>query len=233
MRQVPMSLIQNFIGQYRDNGTTTPTAPSFKPLPDDKTVFFNYTLRAAQPGGLARIPALVSTTSNEQASLTKYPVEDVVAGPNQTRVDAETVGVFVCLASNTTRSRAEAGLKTWRYEYAGNFSSLTPLAWMGAYHGSDVPMVFGTFEALGDGGVTGFQDEVAARMQDDVLAFMEDAHGGLRRRGWLAWGEAEGSEVAGGRTMMRFASGGVVARNVSADEVDDACVLGARYNSSP
>jgi hypothetical protein len=42
----------------------------------------------------------------------------------------------------------------------------------------------------------------------------------------------EGSEV-GGRNMLRFGSGGMVARNVSADEIDDACVLGREYNSSP
>ena len=65
MRQVPMNLIQNFIGQYRDNGTA-PSLPIFKPMPDEKVVFFNYSQRAAQPGGLARIPALVSMTSNEQ-----------------------------------------------------------------------------------------------------------------------------------------------------------------------
>ncbi|KAK4149859.1 lipase 1 [Chaetomidium leptoderma] len=236
MRQVPMALIQNFIGDYRDNGTTTtddhPSLPPFKPLPDEKVVFFNYTLRAAQ-GRTPRIPALVSTTSNEQSSLTKYPAGNVTAGPYQARVDRETVDIFVCLASNTTRSRAAQGLTTYRYEYAGNFSSLTPLGWMGAYHASDVPMLFGTYETLGErGAVTGFQKEVAERMQDYVLAFMEDPESGLERAGWLPWGRTEGSSV-GGRNMMRFASGGVVARNVSADEVDDACVLGREYNSSP
>ena len=116
------------------------------------------------------------------------------------------------------------------FRYAGNFSSLTPLGWMGAYHGSDVPMVFGTFER--GTGLSGFQGEVAGRMQELVLAFLEDPVQGLRRLGWLPWGETEGSEF-GGRNMLRFASGGVVARNVSADEVDNACVLGASYNSSP
>ncbi len=224
MRQVPMQLIQNFIGQYRDNGTTTPTLPLFKPLPDERTVFFNYTLRAALKR-TARIPALVSTTANEQSTLTRYPIEDVPAGPNQTTVDQETVGIFVCLASNTTRARAEQGLTTYRYEYAGNFSSLAPLRWMGAYHGSDVPMVFGTYQRRG--GVTDFQGEVAGRMQEYFLGFMEDAEGGLEKMGWKPWGKD------GGREMVRFGSGGVVERKVSADEVDDACVLGRGYNSSP
>ena len=82
------------------------------------------------------------------------------AEPNQTRVDRETVDIFVCLASNTTVWRGRQGLTTYRYEYAGNFSSLTPLAWMGAYHRSDVPMVFGTYDVPGmrrSGDVTGFR----------------------------------------------------------------------------
>ncbi|AEO64622.1 uncharacterized protein THITE_2041205 [Thermothielavioides terrestris NRRL 8126] len=237
MRQVPMSLIQNFIGQYSDNGTssstTGPPLGPFKPLPDEKTVFFNYTARAAA-GQLARVPALVSTTANEQASLTRYPAGNVTAGPWQPRVDGETVAIFACLASNTTRARARLGLPTYRYQYAGNFSSVTPLPWMGAYHASDVPMLFGTYATLGDTAeVTAFQREVAEAMQDYVLAFMEDPKNGLRKKGWLPWGETQGSEVKDGRNMLRFASGGVVARNVSADEVDDACILGSPYNSSP
>lgn len=238
MRQVPMTLLQNVIGAYADNGTASP--PVFKPLPDDRVVFFNYTHRALHPADgrhVPRIPVLVSTTANEQASLTDYPLKNITAGPWQVKVDRETVDVFVCLASNTTRARAAVpggGRVTYRYEYAGNFSSVGPLPWMGAFHGSDVPMLMGTFETVGDnrGGVTGFQRRVAEGMQDYLLAFMEDAEGGLRRMGWLPWGETEGSEV-GGRNMMRFGSGGVVARNVSADEIDDACVLGRPYNSSP
>jgi carboxylesterase type B len=238
MRQVPMPLLQNFIGQYRDDHSSAPSAEfpplgPFRPMPDEKTVFFNYTLRALQ-GRLPRLPALVSTTSNEQSSLTRYPRENVTEGPYQPRVDRETVSIFVCLASNTTQSREKQGLGgvTYRYEYAGNFSNLTPLGWMGAYHASDVPMIFGTYETVGGAGVTEFQREVATAMQDYVLAFMEDPAGGLKKMGWLPYGEVEGSSV-GGRNLMRFASGGEVARIVNGGEVDDACILGREYNSSP
>ncbi|KAH6842487.1 Alpha/Beta hydrolase protein [Chaetomium sp. MPI-CAGE-AT-0009] len=234
MRQVPVTLLQNIIGAHHDNGTAHP--PVFKPLPDNKLVFFNYTHRALQDSGrrAPRIPVLLGTTSNEQASLTDYPLTNITAGPWQAKVDRETVEVFVCLASNTTRARGVLGRTTYRYEYAGNFSSLAVLPWMGAFHGSDVPMVMGTFATVGEGvgRVTGFQREVAERMQDYVLGFMEDPEGGLKRMGWLPWGQTEGSEV-GGRNMMRFGSGGVVTKNVSADEIDDACVLGRPYNSSP
>ena len=244
MRQVPMPLIQNFIGQYRDNGTR-PTL-QFKPSPDERIVFFNYSARALA-GRLAHIPALVSTTSNELSTLTRYPLNNLTEGPYQPAVDAGTVGTFVCLASNTTVIRGRRGLTTYRYEYAGNFSSVTPLAWMGAYHASDIPLIFGTHDTPTPGrpsiaavqqSVTEFERQVAEAMQDYVLAFMEDPENGLRRRGWPAHDDvlpSPGGDGGGvsGRNMLRFAAGDRVARNVSAAEIDDACVLGAKYNPSP
>ena len=254
MRQVPMTLIQNYMGQYRDNATK-PTL-SFRPFPDEKTVFANYSLRASS-GGLAKVPAIVSITSNEHATLYKYPVTNLTEGPYQPSVDKGTVGVFVCLASNTTQVRKRLGLTTYRYEYSGNFSSVTPFWWMGAYHASDIPMVFGTYEGrfgtTVDGGIAesesenatyvddkggqtgpgwvskvgGFQREVADRMQDYLLAFMRDPEGGPRGLGWPAYGDGEG------KNMLRIAASGRVARNVSADEVDGACVLGREWNSRP
>ncbi|KAK3682058.1 Alpha/Beta hydrolase protein [Podospora appendiculata] len=233
MKQVPMTLIQNFIGQYKDNGTKS--AIVFKPLPDDKKVWFNYTERAAK-GFVARVPVLVSTTANELSTLYSYPASNVTAGPYQPAVDAGTVGVFVCLASNTTQSRIKQNITTYRYEYAGNFSSVTPLWWMGAYHASDVPMLFGTYNLPPGGGgedvaaVTPFQTQVAETMQDYLLEFMKDPENGLRQKGWLPYGDPRGKE---GKNMLRFAAGGLVAQNVSAAQVDDACVLGTKYDSSP
>ncbi|KAK3395316.1 Alpha/Beta hydrolase protein [Podospora didyma] len=244
MRQVPMAQIQNFVGQYQDNGTRPPL--TFKMVPDDRTVFFNYTART-EKGLISRIPALVSTTSNEEASLYRYPASNVTAGPYQPAVDAATVDVFVCLARNTTQARKQQGVTTYRYEYAGNFSNVTPLSWMGAYHASDIPMIFGTYNTstsrtagimpddehgLVRSQVTDFQRRVADAMQEYVLAFMLDPENGLRKRGWLPHDETVGSEV-GGRNMIRFAAGGVVAQNVTAADVDDSCVLGKKYNSSP
>ncbi len=109
---------------------------------------------------------------------------------------------------------------------------------MGAYHASDIPMVFGTYAAQTPGRVgaveliTPFEPRVAEAMQDHVLAFMEDPENGLRRRGWLAHGEVEetpGVKVRG-TNMARFAAGGWWK---GAGDVEDASELGAKYNSSP
>jgi len=34
--------------------------------------------------------------------------------------------------------------KTYRYQYLGNFTNVSPLPWMGAYHSSELPLLFGT-----------------------------------------------------------------------------------------
>ncbi|KAK0753008.1 carboxylesterase [Schizothecium vesticola] len=232
MRGVPMGLIENFVGGYKDRAEKP--ALTFKPAMDGRVVFGDYKVRGAEEGGLARVPALVGTTSNEGASMVKYPAGNLTEGPWQKTIDGSTVGVFVCLASNTTAVRGKSGRTTYRYEYAGNFSSVTPFGWMGAYHASDVPMLFGTYGVKTPGrvnaaveGISGFERRVAEAMQDHVLAFMEDPEDGLRNRGWPA------HDDGGGRNMMRFAAGRNVERLVNAGEVDDACVLGKEHNPSP
>jgi carboxylesterase type B len=224
MQRVPVAKIMNFVGGYTDNGTLPPL--TFKPVEDGRTGFGNYTARA-QDKKLARVPTLIGTTANEEASLYKYPVQNVSAGPNMTAVNRATVDVFVCLAANATDARARLGVTTYRYQYAGNFSNLTPLPWLGAYHASDIPLLMGSYERAGPG--TDFEREVAEAMQDYLLAFMEDPEDGLRKKGWLP----HGGRVGQGGNMVRFAAGGVVAQNVSAAEVDLACVSGTPYNNSP
>jgi hypothetical protein len=49
------------------------------------------------------------------------------------------------------RARTAAGLTTYRYLFAGNFSNITPRYWLGAMHSSELPLVFGThFEFNGN-----------------------------------------------------------------------------------
>ncbi|KAB5539307.1 Alpha/Beta hydrolase protein [Coniochaeta sp. 2T2.1] len=226
MQQLPVNKIINFVGQYADNGTLP--ALGFKSVNDGRTAFANYTSRALDERKVARVPTLISTTANEQASLFKYPVQNVAAGPNMTAVDQGTVGVFVCLAANATDVRAALNITTYRYQYAGNFSNITPLPWLGAYHAGDIPLLMGSYERPGP--ATGFERQVAERMQDYLLAFMRDPEDGLREMGWEQHRERV-SEGTG--NMVRFGSGTTVERSVRASEADFACVSGAPYNRSP
>ncbi|KAI0404700.1 carboxylesterase [Xylaria palmicola] len=215
MQQVPVTLISNFVGHYGDNRTR----PSlfFRPTADDETIYKNYTERAVK-GLISRIPALVSTTSNEQSSLIEYPVNNLIGGPNKTAVDKGTLNIFICPAYNTSNVRADNNLTTYRYEYVGNYSNITPYSWMGAYHGADLPMIFGTYNI--SGGATEFQKVVAERMQDYVFAFLADPQYGLARLGWLP----DRMSKDGGGSMVRLGDSERIVQNISSIEVDNACL---------
>lgn len=75
---------------------------------------------------------------------------------------------------------------TYRYLYAGNFTNMSPRPWEGAYHNSELPMLFGT------AGITGypntlFENSTSATMQDLWVAFASNPFSGLAMRGWLPY----------------------------------------------
>ncbi|RWA11545.1 hypothetical protein EKO27_g3588 [Xylaria grammica] len=176
---------------------------------------------------ISRIPALVSTTSNEQSSLIEYPIRDLGGGPNKTDVDKGTLSDFICPAYNTSNIRADNKLTTYRYQYAGNYSNITPYPWMGAYHGADLPMIFGSYNI--SGGTTELQKQVAERMQDYVFAFLADPQGGLAK---LGWPQSRGSE-RNDDNMVRFGDGESTMKIISSIEVDEACMGIGGYGRPP
>ncbi|KAH9904503.1 alpha/beta-hydrolase [Xylariomycetidae sp. FL2044] len=224
MQQVPISLISNFIGKYGDDDRE----PSlfFRPTVDDKLIFENYTERA-EKGLVSRAPALLTDTSNEQASLITYPSDNLAMGPNKTDVDEGTLDQFICPAYNSSTARNMNALTTYRYQYAGNFSNVSPYWWMGASHGADLPMIFGSYNLTGN--ATEFERSVAEAMQDYVLAFLEDPENGLRQKGWFP----SNSATDGNGPMVRFGAGSTVVRNITSMEVDGACMGQGVYIASP
>ncbi|KAI0129093.1 Alpha/Beta hydrolase protein [Xylariales sp. AK1849] len=222
MQRVPANQIMNFIGQYSDNNTDP--GLYFRPVVDERIVFSNYTQRA-KAGFISKIPALVSTTANEDASLVAYPVNNLIAGPNHTVVNSVTLSGFVCPAFYARNVRVYNNLTTYRYQYAGNYTNITPYWWMGAYHASDVPLIFGTYTR--HAGATDIEHQVAETMQDYLLAYVTDPEEGLRKAGWLP----DDSVLHG--TMVRFGAGNTVVTNISSSEVDNACIGKGVYNASP
>lgn len=261
MRQVPAALLNNFVGAYGDNKTKP--GLWFRPTVDDRVVFRNYTERGLA-GRLARVPALISTAANEQASLAKWNPGLNASNrdhqpnppPRQALLDETTLRDFVCVAREAAVVRAAQNLTTYRYQWAGNWTNLTPYPWLGAYHASDVPMVFGTYDLRG--GATAGQRRAAERLQDYVFAFLDDPEDGIRRHlGWqpdvapfrddepivrFVGGDGDGGGGGGQRTPSSSGIGGgewgddegqFAVKQVSAAEVDGACAGAGTYNPSP
>lgn len=222
MQDVPTNDVLNFINHY--NGTEK---LAFLPVADEKLIFSNYTERALK-GYLSPNPAIFTDVANNNAALVAWPSANPAAGPNETAVVQGTLSDWVCPTAETSILRAKAGHLTYRAQYAGNFSNETPYPWMGAYHCADLTMFFGTYEynALHTNSTaTALERATSEKMQDYLLAFMQDPFTRLQAKGWAPF--ANGSDV------LRLGANGVAVQNISAAEVDGACYGNGEYDPYP
>ncbi|KAI7601024.1 acetylcholinesterase [Hortaea werneckii] len=230
MQQVDYNDIINFMGQYQDNSTLVdPDQPGirFSAIPDEKIVFANYTERYLT-GKVAKAPMIYSSAANEGGSLAPYPVDNPLEGPNQTVANSITERIL-CGAANSSIQRDRIGLTTYRYQYAGNWTNQDPLPWMGAFHSSDLVMLFGSY-AVGQGPPKEeLEGETSRVMEDYLLAFIKDPYNGPPSMGWVPFNTS--AENQG--TMLRFGADGKAVQNVSASDVEAVCSGSGPYNPFP
>lgn len=145
----------------------------------------------------------------------------------------------VCAAHNTSVLRNSLyqngtgrgpNLKTWRYQWAGNFSNIDGgVPWLGAYHYSDLYMLFGTWP-IAPGEVSGLEGQTSEQMQDMLVAFVKDPDHGLTNMGWPEYdtGAQDGGIVA------RFGADGQAAQYVTGADVEGACYIpGVTLDTKP
>ncbi|KAJ6523972.1 Alpha/Beta hydrolase protein [Mycena capillaripes] len=154
--------------------------PHFLPIPDERIVFANYRARYAT-GNVARVPALIGTNAHELNAL----VAQIPGAPFNATTDAQGNALFLCTAAETARLRQAQGLTTFRYRYDGNFPNISPPEFPGAYHASELPLLFGTAGQF-HGASTEYEDVVGATMQVLWLDFVRDPAGGLE---WGSFGK--------------------------------------------
>ncbi|KAJ7669645.1 Alpha/Beta hydrolase protein [Mycena rosella] len=181
---------------------------SFLPVPDERVVFANYTARYGA-GLLAHVPALLGTNQHELNALGAQ----VPGFPNQTLIDAETDPAFLCTAAATAQLRQAQGRTTYRFRYDGNFTNISPPGFTGAYHASELPLIFGTAGQF-HGPSTAYEDEVSGRLQDLWLAFAQDPEKGLQNAGWDTFGAGKAVFLGDADTPMK---------EVDVQELDGAC----------
>ncbi|KAJ7744951.1 para-nitrobenzyl esterase [Mycena maculata] len=154
---------------------------SFLPVADSRVVFANYTAQYAA-GAVARVPVIIGTNQHELNAL-----DELVPGGNESHSDAVTNATFLCTAAETTQLRQAVGLTTYRYRYDGNFTNISPPTFPGAYHGAELPLIFGTAGQY-HGASTPYEDVVSMKLQDLWLAFAQDPQNGLLAAGWAPYG---------------------------------------------
>lgn len=209
MRNVSMTDIVALLKTYSDAGTQP--ALSFSPIVDNRAKFANYTERALA-GNFTKKPAIAGTTTNEgEPFVQPY---DRVNGPNLTDAHFFTLSFFLCPTVQTTRDRYAAGTSTFRYLYGGNFSNISPQWWEGAYHSSELPLIFGT-HGIARGASTPFEVQVSEQMQDYWLAFAQDPINGLPKLGWEAY------EPTGNGVLIGWKD--VVTQPITESKLEEPC----------
>ncbi|PSN70828.1 para-nitrobenzyl esterase [Corynespora cassiicola Philippines] len=187
LRNVSSTDIVAFLKTRTDTGATP--ALSFNPIVDNRTKFSNYTARALA-GNYTKKPAIIGTVTHEGQPFLPYDQEN---GPDEAIANATTLQLFLCPVVQTTLDRYASSTTTFRYLYGGNFSNIAPQWWEGAYHSSELPLIFGTHD-IARTPSTPFQYDVSHQMQDYWLAFAEDPINGLPKLGWEAY-EPQGQAV--------------------------------------
>ncbi|CZR66959.1 related to triacylglycerol lipase V precursor [Phialocephala subalpina] len=218
MRGVDAVTIENALSNYGIAGTKP--SISFTPFPDNKTAFGNTTDRAVR-GLVAKIPAILGSNANEGAGFVSYTTN----GPGAAALFATTESIIACPLAKEVRTRNLVGLPTYRYQYAGNFSNISPVDWMGAYHSSELPLLFGTHDQVFKGPSTAFEYNVSHTMEALWLSFASNPSGGPARwtkeTGYFAWPQYEQTSSS----MLLFASGETVQQLVTAERIDGNCTF--------
>ncbi|KAM0235180.1 hypothetical protein ACHAPO_005976 [Fusarium lateritium] len=218
MRQVSMTQIVNFVGQYGDKGKTPPL--TFSLIVDDRVYFSDYHARA-EAGKIANRPIMISMTSNEFSSLMPWPPGNLTEGHDQDAVDAATIPFAVCSVLNTTTYRNRLDIPVFRFQYAAEFPNLNKYEWLGAYHNSETSLIFGTYGQLDHvANTTQYQVDVSRSMQDHILAFFKDPYNGPQKLGW----ESMITSEEDGGFLLRFGgSSGEVVEGIRGVNVDGVC----------
>jgi carboxylesterase type B len=98
---------------------------------------------------------------------------------------------FTCPSAEAAGGRVKNGVPTWRYRYMGVWPNTALAPGMGAYHSSEIPMVFGATERKPNStSDTPEQAKLSKNMMHAWAEFAKDPDNGLKNLGWPAYDPA-------------------------------------------
>ncbi|KAG6819427.1 hypothetical protein H0H93_011954, partial [Arthromyces matolae] len=143
------------------------------------------TLARSQAGNFLRVPLLLGSSQHEADVI--VVAAKVTAGIAIQRLgyilsDMLTMFAFTCSVRSTALYRVKAGVPTWRYKYQGEFPNISLRPDLRAYHGAQLPIIFGTYPRPG----TQNQEDLSRFVQKTFVAFARDPKFGLSllKFGW-------------------------------------------------
>ncbi|KAK0557040.1 hypothetical protein OC844_005682 [Tilletia horrida] len=160
----------------------------FGPSVDNKLYFDDWKGRSSR-GQFAKVPMLIGSNKDEGTILSGLFLSDITGMLTQSSLI--TPLIFTCPAKQEANDRATNGVPTWRYLYHGNWDNMNSgIPQLGAYHFSEVPVVFRTYPAayLSNPAIPVAipeqQTQVSDWMQGAWAAFARNPQSGLTAYGW-------------------------------------------------
>ncbi|KJA18226.1 hypothetical protein HYPSUDRAFT_205596 [Hypholoma sublateritium FD-334 SS-4] len=168
------------------------TGTSFEVIVDDVTIFSDTRARAAA-GNFLHVPMLTGTTANEGdifvVAEELLTLDFAVPGVTTVVSNAVTQVAFTCPASTASTDRTNAGVPVWRYQYDAVFPDISTRPDLRAYHSSEIPIVFGTYNAsTSPSAATATEIALSTYVQSAWVAFARNPATGLTGSGFT-WPE--------------------------------------------
>lgn len=179
MRSKDWQAIENAIPT--STGIASVTA-GFGPTIDNITVFSDY-LAPSTAGELIKRPLLIGNNDNE-ASMFRvlFGLQGVTY--SDAEWDLLALVLFTCSTGYRALVSVENQIPTWRYRWFGNFANLklTTVPDSGAWHGSEIPIIFGTdMDIQNLVARTPAESQIAAYTRGAWAAFAKDPVNGLTK----------------------------------------------------
>lgn len=178
------------------SGSPLRSTPGFYPVVDNVTVFADY--RALSDAGLfARLPYFLGNNNNEQGF---YALSAYARGTNTTKAQGDEflLSSFTCPNYVEASNRRQYGVPVWLWRYFGDWDNIRLYAGSGAYHGSDMEMIFGNSAQVSGIAPSVDEQHTTAVMQRAWAAFANDPVNGLLELGYPRF-------AASADTLIRFA----------------------------
>lgn len=184
---------------------------AFGPTVDESVVFSNYSLKTP-----ASVPVLVGSNDYEAGM---FRTEAALA--NSTFPDAfwdlYNLAEFTCPIGKRANASTARGVPTWRYRFFGVFPNINVSSEGGAYHGAELPLLFGTTNTYAGPNSTAQEIEFETYMRGAWTTFAKDPTCGLStyEGGWPMYDAAQ-------ETLVRLAFDNSVGTNLAFPESYDS-----------
>ncbi|KAJ5091789.1 Carboxylesterase type B [Penicillium alfredii] len=182
VRQKPYRDILMAVGKVPAAKTPALPQPVFHPTVDGVTVFGDYKKLSAA-GKFARLPYLVTSNDYEAGyyHISAYAANITLS---EKAWDRFNLAAFTCPSGAAARDRVAHGVPTWQSRYFGDWDNLRLHPHSGAYHGVDLPMVFGTAKQVSGIANNERENDLSHYMASAWVAFAGDPKEGLSKFGW-------------------------------------------------